>query len=83
MCMFPGASIVNQKVCNDFLPAKNKHVKLRSLVDGLLFYQQRLSSLPSPPPVQPHAITLGLLVSPLLGNRVGQESGCSTPGATD
>lgn len=28
MCMFPGASIVNQKVCNDFLPAKNKHVKL-------------------------------------------------------
>lgn len=67
MCTFAGASIVRQEACNDFLPAKNKHMKLRSLVDGLLLYRQRLSSLCSLP----------------LHSRGGWEQGLGIPGATN
>lgn len=70
-----------------FLPAKNKHVKLRPLVDGLLLYRQRLSllgALFSIPTAQPHAPTSGLLVLRLLefGSKAtgSQEPLTLTPG---
>ena len=70
-----------------FLPAKNKHVKLRPRVDGLLLYRQRLSLLRflfSIPTAQPSVRTLGLLVLQLLefrGRAAGsQELPTLTPG---
>ena len=61
MRTFPGASIVSQEVCNDFLPAKNKYVKPRSPVGGLLLSAPPhcvLRSLPA------HSLTPAPWVSP-------------------
>ena len=60
MCTFPGASVVSEEVCNDFLPAKNKYVKPHSPVGGLLLRASPHCVIYSLPAARPHTSSLGL-----------------------